>query len=606
MENQALWHERDISHSSVERMIMPDTTALMDYMLHRMSGVLERLVVKEDNIERNLMGSFGLFYSQRVLNKLIATGLKRQAAYEMVQKVAMCCWADRLQFEDEVRKDAEVNKHIESNDLDEAFDPSYYKRYEDVVFDRVFQGEIGMTELKRKLARLLLKLSYKEGDFTLTSGKKSDYYFDCKQTALHAEGGYLIGRLFVEMLKGYDVDGVGGMTLGADPLINRCDRGLPSGGKAAAGIHHPQEVQGPRHGPVPRRAGQFQGRRQGRAPGRRVYHGRHVDHGGPAGPGRGPQDCGCAGRSGSRGRRQGKAQGGGVGTRFHLHPSGIIGLRDNRQGSPGRRAAGFGVPMRGADSIFTMRFAVLFLTLIISAGTALADGWVPVLSSHAYGPERIIAVDKASQQLIMFERKSPLHEVYRFPCTTGQSAGDKLVEGDLRTPEGVYFVGHKIDRDLDWGLYGNIAYALNYPNPIDRIKGKTGGGIWLHGRGKTFVPRDTLGCVALKVPDMENVATEAPYGTPVVIGSGLEWMQEPGDNEVEALEVVGELTAWARDWQHMDEALFDHYDAALMTRSERTDFKGFIAKTNVIFSPTSRGFTSWWTMSGPSPGRATG
>jgi len=76
-----------------------------------------------------------------------------------------------------------------------------------------------MTELKRKLARLLLRLSYKEGDFTLTSGKKSDYYFDCKQTALNAEGGYLIGRLFVEMLKGYDVDGVGGMTLGADPLI---------------------------------------------------------------------------------------------------------------------------------------------------------------------------------------------------------------------------------------------------------------------------------------------------------------------------------------------------------------------------------------------------
>ncbi|MGE4194411.1 MAG: orotate phosphoribosyltransferase [Pseudodesulfovibrio sp.] len=77
-----------------------------------------------------------------------------------------------------------------------------------------------MTELKSRLARLLLKLSYKEGDFTLTSGKKSDYYFDCKQTALHAEGGYLIGRLFVEMLKDYDVQGVGGMTLGADPLVS--------------------------------------------------------------------------------------------------------------------------------------------------------------------------------------------------------------------------------------------------------------------------------------------------------------------------------------------------------------------------------------------------
>ena len=77
-----------------------------------------------------------------------------------------------------------------------------------------------MKELKNKLARLLLERSYKEGDFTLTSGKKSDYYFDCKQTALHAEGSYLIGRLFVEALKDFDAKGVGGMTLGADPLVS--------------------------------------------------------------------------------------------------------------------------------------------------------------------------------------------------------------------------------------------------------------------------------------------------------------------------------------------------------------------------------------------------
>ncbi|WP_285906224.1 orotate phosphoribosyltransferase [Pseudodesulfovibrio pelocollis] len=77
-----------------------------------------------------------------------------------------------------------------------------------------------MNQLKTRLARLLLDLSYKEGDFTLTSGKKSDYYFDCKQTALHPEGSYLIGRLFVEMLKDFEVKGVGGMTLGADPLVS--------------------------------------------------------------------------------------------------------------------------------------------------------------------------------------------------------------------------------------------------------------------------------------------------------------------------------------------------------------------------------------------------
>lgn len=78
-----------------------------------------------------------------------------------------------------------------------------------------------MQELKVKLAKILIAKSYKEGDFTLTSGKKSEYYFDCKQTALHPEGSYLLGRLFVEILKEYaTVDGVGGMTLGADPLVS--------------------------------------------------------------------------------------------------------------------------------------------------------------------------------------------------------------------------------------------------------------------------------------------------------------------------------------------------------------------------------------------------
>jgi orotate phosphoribosyltransferase len=77
-----------------------------------------------------------------------------------------------------------------------------------------------MDDLKRRLAGLLLEKSYIEGDFTLTSGQKSDYYFDCKQTALHPEGAYLIGRLFLGMLEGVDVEGVGGMTLGADPLVS--------------------------------------------------------------------------------------------------------------------------------------------------------------------------------------------------------------------------------------------------------------------------------------------------------------------------------------------------------------------------------------------------
>ncbi len=231
-----------------------------------------------------------------------------------------------------------------------------------------------------------------------------------------------------------------------------------------------------------------------------------------------------------------------------------------------------------------MRLLVVVLTCLICAAPAMAEGWEPMLSSHVYGPERIIAVDKSSQTLIMLERKSPLREVRRFPCTTGQSIGDKSIEGDMRTPEGVYFVGPKINRTLDWDLYGNLAYSLNYPNPIDRINGKTGSGIWIHGRGKTFVPRDTLGCVALKVPDMQDVAQEIAYGTPVVIASDLEWTQEPGDNEATASLLAEQLHEWAANWQGRSDTFFAYYDSALMSLSEGKNFNAFIEHKKNIFA----------------------
>ncbi len=138
MENMPLWHERDISHSSVERVIMPDSTILLDYILARMTGVLKRLKVNGENMDRNLMGSFGLFYSQRVLLSLVSKGLERQKAYEMVQKVAMHCWEEKVSFPDQVRADAAISEHLSVAELDEAFDLGYYTRYEDLIFKRVF------------------------------------------------------------------------------------------------------------------------------------------------------------------------------------------------------------------------------------------------------------------------------------------------------------------------------------------------------------------------------------------------------------------------------------------------------------------------------------
>lgn len=138
MENMALWHERDISHSSVERVIMPDSTILVNYMLNRLNSLLANLRILPENMERNLMSSFGLFFSQRVLLALIETGMERQKAYEMVQGVAMRCWQERTSFEEAIRGNSDITALLTPSRLDQAFDLTYYLRHEDTIFSRVF------------------------------------------------------------------------------------------------------------------------------------------------------------------------------------------------------------------------------------------------------------------------------------------------------------------------------------------------------------------------------------------------------------------------------------------------------------------------------------
>jgi len=138
MENMALWHERDISHSSVERVIMPDSTILADYMLHRLANLLSGLRIIPENMERNLWGSYGLFFSQAVLLSLIDTGMDRQRAYELVQGVAMRCWTEKKLFPAEVRRDTAIARTLGESKLDELFDPANFLRQEDVIYGRVF------------------------------------------------------------------------------------------------------------------------------------------------------------------------------------------------------------------------------------------------------------------------------------------------------------------------------------------------------------------------------------------------------------------------------------------------------------------------------------
>ena len=138
MENMALWHERDISHSSVERVIFPDSTILMDYMLYRLRRLLQGLRVIPENMERNLMASYGLFFSQRVLLALVDAGWPRQKAYEAVQRVALACWHERRPFPEAVRTDSTIAAALPPQTLDALFDRNFYLRHEDIILARVF------------------------------------------------------------------------------------------------------------------------------------------------------------------------------------------------------------------------------------------------------------------------------------------------------------------------------------------------------------------------------------------------------------------------------------------------------------------------------------
>jgi adenylosuccinate lyase len=137
MEDVALWHERDISHSSVERVIGPDATVTLDFMLHRFSALIEGLRVYPERMLENLRATRGLVFSQPVLLKLIERGMERQAAYVVVQRNAMRVWDEDRDFKDLLAQDPDVHALLSPQDLDEAFDLEHELRHVDAVFARV-------------------------------------------------------------------------------------------------------------------------------------------------------------------------------------------------------------------------------------------------------------------------------------------------------------------------------------------------------------------------------------------------------------------------------------------------------------------------------------
>ncbi len=136
-ENVALWHERDISHSSAERVILPDATITLNYMLNRFGNIVKNLTVFPENMKRNMDRTFGLIYSQRILLALIDKGLVREEAYDTVQPLAMQAWDEQVQFRTLVDASEKITSYLTKEELDDCFDYNYHLQHVDMIFERL-------------------------------------------------------------------------------------------------------------------------------------------------------------------------------------------------------------------------------------------------------------------------------------------------------------------------------------------------------------------------------------------------------------------------------------------------------------------------------------
>ena len=202
----------------------------------------------------------------------------------------------------------------------------------------------------------------------------------------------------------------------------------------------------------------------------------------------------------------------------------------------------------------------LFCAVFAPGGAALADGWHARLDNQEALPPTFFAVDKSKQQFFILERHSPLAIKGTYPCTTGQAEGDKQSAGDLKTPEGVYFIVTKLSSGLDFSEYGGLAYTLNYPNPVDRLRGKSGHGIWIHSKGHDIGPMETKGCIALNLQDILNLGDQFVSGLPVTISHTMEIGDATPEERQASADLISRTKAWAAAWSGRSEKMFSFYD----------------------------------------------
>ena len=213
---------------------------------------------------------------------------------------------------------------------------------------------------------------------------------------------------------------------------------------------------------------------------------------------------------------------------------------------------------------------------------ARADNWQASIYDEGL-PTHLVAVDKQRQSFLFFEHKSPLKLKYTFPCTTGQVPGDKQVINDLRTPEGIYFVEYKIAGGLDFKEYGGIAYTLNYPNPVDKLRGKTGYGIWIHSKGYGIYPRDTKGCVAIGLKDIDTVGPSLRPGTAVVLAEHVDEKSVPRPDDGTARRLRLLMQEWSKAWAARSPKMFEFYNPEAYTKAMPESFAAFRQNKERLF-----------------------
>lgn len=238
--------------------------------------------------------------------------------------------------------------------------------------------------------------------------------------------------------------------------------------------------------------------------------------------------------------------------------------------------------------VLTLTVCLLTAALLLSGRSAPA--WEALLTDNPALPPALVAVDKADKTLFYLEKRSPLTMRQAFPSIHGQAEGDKQARGDLRTPEGVYFVTGKVREPLDFDEYGSQAHALNYPNPVDKLRGKTGSGIWIHSKGRPIANQTTKGCIAVDLADIDALAPHLIPGTPVVVAETIV-SQAVGAGSAAAAPATESMTmlltekteAWNKAWASRSLAMFDFYDPDAYARAQGEAFSAFRTQKEQLF-----------------------